>query len=71
MTDTDALAEPVVEDHLGKLGAEQLAQRIRAYWHGLGHDQIKVWVEREGGAYAVRSNLRAGLPPPAAGLCPG
>jgi hypothetical protein len=26
-----ALAEPVVEDHLGKLGAEQLAQRIRAY----------------------------------------
>jgi hypothetical protein len=37
--------EPVVTDHLGKLGAEQLAQRIRTYWSGLGHDQMRVWIE--------------------------
>jgi hypothetical protein len=30
--------EPAVADHLGRIGAEQLAQRIRAYWSGLGHD---------------------------------
>jgi len=38
--------EPAVADHLGRIGAEQLVQRIRAYWSGLGHDQVRVWVER-------------------------
>jgi hypothetical protein len=56
--------EPVVADYLGKNGAEQLARRIQGYWTGLGHDQVRVWVEpADRGAYSVRSNLRAGLPP--------
>jgi hypothetical protein len=58
--------EPVAADYLAKIGAEQLAQRIRAYWSGLGHDQVRVWVEpaADRGAWAVRSNLAGGLPPP-------
>ena len=56
--------EPAVADHLGRIGAEQLAQRIRAYWSGLGHDQVRVWVERaDRSAWSVRSNLAGGLPP--------
>ena len=56
--------EPAVADHLGRIGAEQLAQRIRAYWSGLGHDQVRVWVERaDRSAWSVRSYLAGGLPP--------
>ena len=47
--------EPAVADHLGRIGAEQLAQRTRAYWSGLGHDQVRVWVERAGTAAPGRS----------------
>jgi hypothetical protein len=65
------LEPPATVDYLSKNGAERLARRIQGYWTGLGHTQVKVWIEPEGGAYAVRSNLRAGLPPSAAGLCPG
>jgi hypothetical protein len=59
----------VVADYLGKIGAEQLARRIRAYWSSLGHDHVRVWVEPTNrGAWAVRSNLARGLLPPAATL---
>jgi hypothetical protein len=36
--------EPVVADHLGKIGAEQLAQRIRAYWSGMGPLRVKEFI---------------------------
>ena len=55
---------PPTVDYLGRLGAEQLAEQIRAYWSGLGHDQVNVWIEpAHSGTWAVRSNLARGLPP--------
>jgi len=74
MSESDDVAspDPVVADHLGKRGAEQLARRIRSYWSGLGYDQVRVWVEpATRGAWSVRSNLDRGLPPPAAASYPG
>jgi hypothetical protein len=64
MTTTVADIEPrATVDYLGKNGAERLARRIQGYWHGLGYNEVKVWIEPEGRAYGVRSNLRAALPP--------
>lgn len=66
----DAGEPPPTSDHLGKLGAEQLAQRIQRYWTGMGHDQVRVWVEPASpGAWSIRSNLLRGLPPAAAASC--
>ena len=58
-------------DHLTRSGAEALAARLDAYWHGLGHAhvqhtavEIPVALSKMGGeAWTVRSNLVNGLPP--------
>jgi hypothetical protein len=47
----------------GKVGAERLAQQIREYWGGLGHE-VRVWLEPTGrGGWSVPSNLARGLAP--------
>ena len=59
------LAEPVVAYYLGKIGADRLAQKILGYWRGLGHAQVRVWIEPDAGTWSIRSNLQGGRPPPA------
>lgn len=55
-----------IGDTLSLAGAEELARRIKDYWHG--HD-IGVRVETvskvhgESAGWCVRSNLRNGMPP--------
>ena len=58
-------------DTFTKAGAERLAAKVREYWNKRGRGVV-VWVEpssaylnslRTGTWYAVRSNLRNGLPP--------
>jgi len=44
------------------------ARLIERLWHGLGHRDVRVWVERAGRMRVVRSNLVNGLPPSALGL---
>lgn len=50
-------------DYLGsKFHSERLAATIRAYWRKRGVE-AKVWIEKEGMTYVVRSNLVFTLPP--------
>jgi hypothetical protein len=59
-------------DHLSKQGAEELAQRLDAYWRAKGSTTVKHEVKpsvrasnRNGQAvHSVRSNLIRGMPPP-------
>lgn len=55
--------------HLFPLHAQAvfLAARIEAYWHSLGHENVKAWpieerVTKTGIAWGIRSNLINGLP---------
>lgn len=58
--------EPAVADYTTRAGAAQLAASIRQFWSSLGYD-VLVWVEPTRAAgWCLRSNLRSGLPPPAA-----
>jgi len=47
-----------------KARSEELAARIRAYYRKTG-DEVKVWVEKEGPNYVVRSNITFKMPTPA------
>jgi hypothetical protein len=56
-------------------GADLLASRLRAFWHGRGHPEVRAHVEvasvpvgeqRKRKVFTVRSNLVGGLPPRAA-----
>lgn len=44
-----------------KARSEELAARIRAYYRKTG-DEVKVWVEKEGSHYVVRSNIIFKIP---------
>ena len=46
-------------------GRTRLIERL---WHGLGHRDVRVWVERAGSMRGVRSNLVNGLPPSWTGM---
>lgn len=46
-----------------KARSEELAARIRAYYRKTG-DEVKVWVEKEGPNYVVRSNIVFKVPTP-------
>ena len=49
-------------DYLGsKFHSERLASSIRAYWWKRGHE-VKVWVEKEGTVYVIRSTLQFTFP---------
>lgn len=48
-----------------KFHSERLASTVRGYWRKRGVE-AKVWVEKEGMSYVVRSNLSFSFPPPAA-----
>lgn len=49
-------------DYLGsKARSEEIASRIRAYYRKTG-DEVKVWVEKEGNNYVVRSNIVFQIP---------
>ena len=49
--------------------ANKVARQVESYWAGLGHFNVRCWVERvsvgpnRGSSYEVRSNLVRGLPP--------
>jgi len=47
-----------------KARSEELAARIRAHYRKTG-DEVKVWVEKEGPNYVVRSNITFKVPTPA------
>lgn len=45
-----------------RFAAKELAQRIQDYWHNLGHQNVKVWLEPEEQAsgrkfWNIRSNI--------------
>jgi hypothetical protein len=51
-------------------GADLLASRLRAFWHGRGHLEVEARVEavsvgreKKRRVYVVRTNLVGGLPP--------
>lgn len=55
---------------VSKENAQILADRIRAYWHRIGHTQVMAYAKQtsvlgHGEVWVVRSNLIRGLPPPA------
>jgi len=57
-----------IPDTLTRADAEQLAERLNAYWHGHGYPAARHWVETaniagRGDVFVVRSNLVDGVPP--------
>jgi len=54
-------------------GAETIVNNIRDVWRAEGYDDVEVWVKETPGSKnrpirrEIRSNLVAGLPPPARG----
>lgn len=61
-------------NYLDVIGALELVERIKTFWHSRGHKGVLVWAEpvflayHDGGrtpvapVYQVRSNLSCGLP---------
>ena len=50
-----------IEDTFSWHGADTLASRIRAFWSRRDYAP-KVWIEKQGDIYAVRSDMVGGRP---------
>ena len=61
--------EPLLPDFDEARVARKVARQVESYWAGLGHSNVRCWVERvnvgpnRGSSYEIRSNLVRGLPP--------
>ena len=58
-------------DYCSRAGAQMLAEKLDAYWHGQGFHQVQHWIEQSLSTrgirtkcWCVRSNLVRGQPPP-------